>query len=154
VQEFPYGCGDDTCIRTLVKGTVDPSAVAVDGSGDVFYCDKIAGSVNEILAVNGSIPSSPTIRTIASGVGVPSGVAVDTSGNVFFVNYYHVEEIVAVNGSIPDSPTIKILVTASGSLLPPISVAVDGSGNLFLGTRGGSSGAYCCERIHLRQDPS
>ena len=122
-------------INTLASGFYDPSGVAVDGSGNVFATNSDAGSgyaaVVEIVAVNGSIPASPTIKILGSGFYAPSGVAVDSSGNVFVVDIYtsSLTEIVAVNGSIPDSPTIKTL--ASG-LDYPHGVAVDASGNVFV----------------------
>ena len=53
--------------------------------------------MKEIVAVNGSIPASPTIRTLGSGFYYPYGVAVDGSGNVFVgeQNLNVVKEIVA-----------------------------------------------------------
>src|ERR1700709_692897 len=59
-----------------------PFGVAVDRNGNVFFVDQVQTTVKEIVAVNGSIPASPTINTL--GVFVqPIGVAVDGAGNVF-----------------------------------------------------------------------
>ena len=44
-----------------------PDGVAVDASGNLFVTDCAPQAVKEILAVNGSIPASPTIRTLGSG---------------------------------------------------------------------------------------
>ena len=63
----------------------------MDGIGDVYFVDAVALAVDEILAVNGSIPASPTIRTVgtlSSGFSDPTGVAVDGSGNVYIANCY------------------------------------------------------------------
>ena len=103
--------------------------VAVDGSGNVFVTGNNA--VYEVIAVNGSIPASPTIRTLSSGISEPNGLAVDRSGNVFVTDGAngHVEEIIAVGGSIPASPTIR---TWTSGFSAPTGVAVDGSGNVFV----------------------
>jgi sugar lactone lactonase YvrE len=121
--------------RYFGKGLVIPAAVAVDGSGNVFIADSSRRSVDEILAVNGSIPAQPTIKTLGSGFSSPAGVAVDQSGNVFVADYSasQVKEILAVDGSIPASPTINILGTGFND---PSGVAVDGSGNVFVADTG------------------
>jgi len=71
----------------------DPQAVALDGSGDVFYTDIYAGVVNEVVASTGII-------TTVAGTGVrgysgdggpataaqlysPQGVTVDSAGNLY-----------------------------------------------------------------------
>jgi sugar lactone lactonase YvrE len=66
-----------------------PSSVGVDASGNVFVSDQnpttFNGQVQELLAVNGSIPASPIINTVLnSNVLIPLGVAVDGNGNLFF----------------------------------------------------------------------
>ena len=115
----------------LGSGFYSPTGVAVDGSGNVYVADTSNNAVKEILAVNGSIPATPTIKTLASGLYLPEGVAVDGSGNVFFADSYNnaVIEILAVNGSIPATPTITTLASGFNQ---PTGVAVDGSGNVYV----------------------
>jgi sugar lactone lactonase YvrE len=107
-----------------LPGGVSPGGLAVDGSGNVYVAD---GVVKEMLAVNGSIPASPTIKTLGSGISAIA-VAVDGSGNVFVANS-GVQEILAVNGSIPDSPTVRTLGSGFSS---PGGIAVDASGNVYI----------------------
>jgi len=111
----------------LASGSVSPNCVAVDASGNLFITDGYA--VKEILAVNGSIPASPTIKTLGSGFAGPYCVAVDGSGNVFVAdrNADAVKEIVAVGGYT----TVKTLGDGFG-FGGPNGVAVDGSGNVFI----------------------
>jgi sugar lactone lactonase YvrE len=109
----------------------------VDSSGNVYYTDLDTSSnfqnntVKEILAVNGSIPASPTIRQLGSGLFYPGGVAVDVSGNVYVADTDHgvVKEMLAVNGSIPASPTI---ITLGSGFSAPKAVAVDSAGNVYV----------------------
>ncbi|MGB6688859.1 MAG: MBG domain-containing protein [Terracidiphilus sp.] len=123
-------------IVTLSTAFQAPTNVAVDAEGDVFVTDGSngtgpAGAVYEIVAVNGSIPASPTIRTLGSGFNAPEGVAVDGSGNVFVADTYNnaVKEMLAVNGSVPTTPTIN---TLGSGFSQPAGVAVDGSGDVFV----------------------
>jgi sugar lactone lactonase YvrE len=114
---------------TVASGFNLPGGVAVDSSGNLYVADVSNNEVKEVLAVNGSIPTSPTIVVLGSGFRGPNGVAVDGSGNVYVAdtNNGAVKEILAVNGSIPASPTIRTL--ASSELA--YSLALDPSGDLY-----------------------
>ena len=90
--------------QSPLGGTVGfASGVAVDGSGNVFVADGLNNVVEEILAVNGSIPPNPTVNFLGGrfSFGAPSGLAVDGSGNVFvadLLNRTGVDEILAAGG--------------------------------------------------------
>ena len=60
-----------------------PYGVATDKTGNVYVADAFA--VKEILAVNGSIPASPTMKVLGSGFNRPFGAAVDGGGNVYLL---------------------------------------------------------------------
>lgn len=106
----------------------------VDATGNVFIASAFSNGTNsyieEVLAVNGSIPANPVIRTLVSGVGQPTGVAIDVAGNVYFSEEggNNVYEIVAVGGTIPVNPTLRIVATFGD----PTNVAFDVSGNLYV----------------------
>jgi hypothetical protein len=119
-----YLPGTETILTREIGGAPH---VAVDASGNVFASDDGNGAVKEIVAVNGSIPLSPTIRTLGSGFIYPNGIAVDGAGNVFVADRgtHAVKEIVAASGYT----TVKTI--GSGFNLPN-GVAVDGSGNVFV----------------------
>ncbi|HEY2861948.1 MAG TPA: NHL repeat-containing protein [Terracidiphilus sp.] len=133
VKEIVAAGGYTTVIK-LAEGFWYPQGLAVDAIGNVFVADTGNNLVKEIVAVNGSIPESPTIKTLGSGFTEPEGVALDGSGNVFVADCGYcsgtVKEIVAVNGSIPANPTIK---TVGSEYDSHRSVAVDGIGNVFVG---------------------
>jgi sugar lactone lactonase YvrE len=122
-----YFSGSQTA---LGSGFSDPAAVAVDSSGNVYVADALNNAVKEILAVNGSIPASPTIVTLGSGFSEPVGVAVDVNGDVFVsdAGNEQFKEILAVNGSIPASPVINILASTTD----PGGIAVDSLGNVYV----------------------
>jgi sugar lactone lactonase YvrE len=116
---------------TVGSGFSYPAGVAVDGHGNVYVADDSNNAVDEIVAVDGSIPSSPTIKAVGSGFSGPYGLAVDSGGNLYVANSGNntVNEVVAVNGIIPSSPTILTLGTG---FYQPEGVAVDSSGDVFV----------------------
>jgi hypothetical protein len=110
--------------------------LAVDGAGNAYFSE--GPLLQEILAVNGSIPASPTVETLATLTGAIGGIAVDGSGDVYVTNSANgeVNEVEAVNGVIPASPTIITLGSVSGALR---GVAVDGSGNVYVPSNASNS---------------
>jgi sugar lactone lactonase YvrE len=143
------GVGPQATFANTTSGVYLPSAqislccgssfalggVAVDASGDVFVGDVSgnSGQVKEIMAVDGSIPASPTIKTLGSYSPLdPLGVAVDGMGNVFVSDGsdgYAVKEIVAAGG-------YTTVNTLGSGVYQPWGVAVDGSGNVFVADHG------------------
>jgi hypothetical protein len=106
---------------------VSASQAAVDASGNIFVIGPSwIHTVREIVAVNGSIPASPTIKTLGSGFVRPFGLALDGAGNVFVADDRDdgnfVKEILAVSGYT------MVTTLASGFSL---GLAVDGGGNVF-----------------------
>ena len=125
-------------VRTLYQscqagpvGEIEPFGVAVDAFGNVYFSDYNNNAVDEILAVNGSIPVSPTVKTLSTSFNAPKGLAMDNSGNLLVADQGDgaVKEIIAVNGSIPVSPSI---VTLASGFACPSGVAVDRSGNAYV----------------------
>ena len=75
-----------------------PASLAVDSSGNLFVADYPGNEINEILAVNGSIPGTHQAKyTLGAQFLQPQGVAVDAKGNVYVADTGHndVWEIVA-----------------------------------------------------------
>jgi sugar lactone lactonase YvrE len=121
----------------VAHGLEYPVAVAVNASGDLFISDAEFDfdKVWEVLAVNGSIPPSPTLNQMGSGFSAPQGIAVDANGDVFVADCtnHAVKEILAVNDSIPSSPTIN---TLGSGFSCPMDVSLDKNGNIFVADRG------------------
>jgi len=67
-------------VTTLGGGFLDPSAVAVDGAGNIYVADTSNSKVKEMPP---GCPSSSCVTTLGGGFNQPGGVAVDGSGNVY-----------------------------------------------------------------------
>jgi sugar lactone lactonase YvrE len=111
----------------------------VDGSGNVFVADVYYNAVYEMIAVNGSIPASPTILTLGSGFFNPFGVAVDGNGNVFVAvnSNTALKEISPANfgsiavGAASAQQTLTFAFDTGGTLAStPYSVLTQGAPNL------------------------
>ena len=107
---------------TLVPAVLaNPSAVAVDSSGNVYFADFYHQSIKEWHA------ATATVTTLVStGLKNPRGVAVDGSGNVYIADTGHnaIKEWNVATG------TVTTLVSTGLNL--PNGVAVDGYGNVFI----------------------
>jgi hypothetical protein len=129
-------------VRTISTGGSSPTSpytgpIAADGNGNLFIgisgSDEMEAYVEELLAVNGSIPANPVVKVLAETQGLfpfITSLAVDGAGNVFFtVSSYldfggPVEELLAADGYA----TSKTL----GSFTELDGIAIDGSGNVFV----------------------
>src|ERR1700679_62466 len=97
-----------------------------------------------MLAVNGSIPNSPTIETLGSNLTAPQGVAVDGNGNVYVGGVYsEIPEISLFDGTFgtanvgTKSPIIPLTFTFdSAGTLGSISVLTQGATALDFATAG------------------
>ena len=123
-------------VESLGGGFLDPSGVAVDGSGDVFVADTYNDAAKEIPAscISGANNSS-CVTAVGNGFSKPDGVAVDAAGDVFVAANGNgvVYEVAAVNGQVSSSSTV--LSVASGfNLLNGMTVG--GSGNVFIANTG------------------
>lgn len=128
-------------VRALYRDSSNPEKIAVDRAGNVYFTDLDASSnfrnntVKEILAVNGSIPASPTVIQLGSGLFYPRGIAVDSFGDVFVADTDNsaIKEFVAINGAVPASPAIIPLGSGFSS---PQAVAVDSAGDVYVADQG------------------
>jgi sugar lactone lactonase YvrE len=149
VKEMTPGCSSTACVTTLASGLSTPEGVAVDQSGDVFFSEVGTNSLHEILAVDGSIPASPTIISLGSGFNHPIGVAVDGAGDVFVANYSgpSVFKVITagvnfgtvnIGTSSPPSFTIPFTFTAGGTIKAPVVLTLGAPGLDFTDTVSGT----------------
>ncbi|MEI9985135.1 MAG: hypothetical protein WDN69_19245 [Aliidongia sp.] len=151
--------GGYTDVITLTDGPNGPNGLAVDAGGDVFVAfgannffpgGPALNAVQEILAVDGSIPASPTIVTLGGSFGHPSGVALDAGGNVYVSDSQTgiVSEIPAAGGYATASPL-------AGGFTNPQGVAVAGNGAVLVSDTGNNAvkESSWCRRRHSSPQP-
>lgn len=128
--------GGYTEIDTLAGGFTRPTGIAVDGSGDVFVANNTfipfgdqtgPSTVEELLAIGGSIPKSPKMVALGSGFAQPMGLALDSRRNVVVADagLSGVEEILAKTG-------YATVESIGSGFKAPSGVAVDTAGNIFV----------------------
>jgi streptogramin lyase len=104
-----------------ISGLKDPSAVALDGLGNIFVVDKGNNRVIK-LATNG------TQTILGSGLISPTGAAEDGAGNVYVSDTGN-DRVVKISPSGQQTTVLTGLNTPDG-------VAVDGAGNFFVADSG------------------
>jgi sugar lactone lactonase YvrE len=128
-----------------------PTAVALDGSGDIYIADnfndrirKVAAATGIITTVAGSDSSGDGAPATAATLNGPVDVALDGAGNLYIAdgNNHRIRKVTAATG---------IITTIAGngaagfsgdggpateaSLFSPSGLSLDGSGNLYIADR-------------------
>jgi len=129
IKEFVAATGT---VKTLLSDPSQglPTAVAVDGAGNVFflasndYTGDPPGGVYELLAAGGYA----TLKTINTSFTPDYGLAIDGSGNLFVDDFAssEIKEILAAGGYT----TVKVL---GSGFEDPESLALDAEGNVYVG---------------------
>jgi hypothetical protein len=126
IKEMTAASGYATT-TTIANGFLRPGGIAVDGSEDVFFTD--GANVKEIVAVNGSIPATPTINVLGSGFLNPIALVLDASGNVYAIdsniNHNGVYEILAAGG-------YTTVTNFAGGFTAPSGIAIDSASNMYV----------------------
>lgn len=126
-----------------------PTALAVDGHGNIFFTDAKNNQIDELSApiinAQGAITGGDILTVLADsvqGVDNPADIAVDASGDVFFANSNN-ETIFEITAASEYADTTQIAGTGSEgapttgltATTTPIGVpsylAVDSSGNVY-----------------------
>ncbi len=127
--------------QALLNG---PSAVAVDGAGNLYICEQFANRVRKVVLTPGQTKTGQISTVTLSGnytPSAPSGVAVDGGGNLYIADPGS-HRVIKVNASL--TPTVyagggtRAMNTADGGqanlaqLNSPYGVAADKSGNVYI----------------------
>jgi len=107
-------------VTTLVPpGNQDLTALTVDHSGNIYFCDYIGKQLEEWTPTNNNV-------SILANSGVSAvGLALDAAGNVYIADYASnaIEKWTAATGNVS---------TVVPNLNQPYGVAVDGVGNIYI----------------------
>ena len=112
-----------------------PTAVAVDGSGNVWVANKGTSAANSSvteLSHTGSVLSGASGYNPSSVLNLPSALAVDTSGNVWVANAGN-STLTELSSAGANSFTSA---ASAGGLSTPSGVAIDTFGDLWLSNSG------------------
>ncbi|MCL2659282.1 MAG: putative Ig domain-containing protein [Acidobacteriaceae bacterium] len=129
----PGGANNASCTINLGGGFGPASsAVAVDGSGNVYVSDIYQDAVKMIPAscISGANDATCTI-TLGGGFSNPSAVAVDGSGNVYVADSGN-NLVKLIPASCVSGANNAGCVKTLGGTLSPSGIAVDGGGNVYV----------------------
>lgn len=156
--------GSAAPVRTITGASTllnAPTAIAVDGVGNLYVANAEAGNVLVFsAAANGDVAPNRTIAGVTTGITQPWGVAVDAAGDLF----------VTTSASFAPAMTARILEFAPGAAgdVAPIrtinvtspnvasGIAVDAAGNLYASLTNASTlqlsvGVYATDSASLAQ---
>jgi sugar lactone lactonase YvrE len=108
-------------VFTLESGLNSPTGTAVDGSGNIYFSNSSAGTLQEWNAATQQLST-----LVSSGLSNPSAVAVDSSGNVYIADTGH-NTIQQWNVAMQ-----QLIPLISSNLNVPLGVAVDADGNVYI----------------------
>ena len=111
-------------LAQIASGLLNAWGTAVDGNGNIYVATSDVGIVKLVPQVGGTYTS-----TVISSTTYANGVAVDGIGNVYFANYGPPVELALQ----PNGTYLERTLGNVESSLGIYSVAVDASGNLFVG---------------------
>lgn len=127
-----------------------PSGVAADGAGNLYIADTSNSTIRMMVLTTGAVSTiagTPFMSGSANGTGAaarfntPSGVAADGAGNLYIADTGNntIRKVVLANSVVSTiAGTAGMLGSADGTAAAarfnqPYGVAVDGTGNLYVG---------------------
>ena len=115
----------------------NPQGLAIDGGGNIWVTDFTSNAVDVFTAAQGGGYNSSAY--LGGGLSTPEGVAIDGAGNVWVANNGAGSISAFSNAGIALSPATSGYTSTSGAsggtsgpLAGTTSIAVDGSGNVWV----------------------
>ncbi|HEY1994138.1 MAG TPA: hypothetical protein VGG81_07025 [Edaphobacter sp.] len=123
---LPFAPNDWTIHVTYTASGSTQTAIAVDGSGNVWIANESSSSVTE-LAADGTILSGPAGYT-GGGLNRPTAIAIDPLGNAWLTNTF---------GGLAKLSNVGIPLSGpTGFPVCGVGLAIDGFGNVWCGALG------------------
>ena len=124
-------------------GLDGPASIAIDGSGDAWtanFASAVGVTVSKISSAGTAI--SPSSGFTGGGLYSPRSIAIDSAGNAWIANEDY--DRVGHTGSISKFSSAGTALSpptgyTGGGLLNPVSIAIDGSGNVWTANLGSVS---------------
>src|SRR5579871_518134 len=141
-------------VSATSTGTGQPTAVAADSAGNIYFADYAASQIRMVSA-NGRIKTiAGNGNAVASGDNGPAlsagmdpyDIALDAQGNVYIADFVNNrirkiapnQTITTIAGTGKSGHTGDGGLATSATLSRPAGVAVDGAGNLYVADTGNS----------------
>ncbi len=116
-------------IKTLAASLAQPSAIAIDSAGDVYYAESGTGAISVLPAGSGT----PTSLIPAGGlIKTPTALALDAAGNLYIAD--------STANSIFTYDANGNLSTLVSGLDTPVALAVDELNDLYVAEDGATPG--------------
>lgn len=140
IMEMPPGCTSSECVTVLGGSLSAFGGVAVDGNGNIYFFYHQVGSYGVYIGeMSPSCVSSACVTRLGGEVGNPVAIALDGSGNVYVADYGAPKGGAAIIEMAPncqancDTYLYESTDDPSEGYPGPLSVTVDGSGNVYFG---------------------
>jgi hypothetical protein len=151
----PSVAGHTTTQSVVVEGSALSAAswIAVDSVGDVFINEASGGVIEETPAAGGTYTQTTVYgKSVNSGdTLIPGPIVVDRSDNVWIAFKGYVQEYTLVSGAWKTGSRLAVTYLAPSATeavpLLPISLAVDGRGNFYVGEAADSAAHLSKPRI-------
>ncbi len=146
VEKYEYKSGKATFLESIkAGGLVEPTAVAVNGDGDVFVADFHHGEVG-LGFVNEYGPHGEVlVEHLITGLTEPESIAVDSTGNIYVAGEGGVFKYNTKGECLP----LGTCSTFGGLTTHVDGVAVDPKGRVYLTTENSEAFVYESDGIFL-----
>ena len=123
--QLSFGFAAPTSITSTTTTAFNgPSAVAVDGTGNLFIADAFNNRIVEQ-------PASGAQRNVGTGFAYPIGMAVDGAGNLYVSDAnFGVSKVPNQRGTLNSTNQTKLTIT--GGVGFPAELSFDTAGNLYI----------------------
>lgn len=124
-QVIELAAASFTQSMVVASGLSSPTALALDGAGNLYISDTGDSLVVMVPNEQGTLNSADVSTVNISGLGSPQGLATDGGGNLYIAD--------SLNGNVTEVPAGGgAPITVASGLTSPDGLAVDANGNVYV----------------------